>query len=99
MATVTTLPDVLTLDELADYLRLPSEAVRNYATRAAIPGRRIGDDWRFSRRAIEEWLRGPTGKQALMSQAGVFKDDAEDLRQLVDSIYRDRGRLEVEENQ
>jgi len=98
MATVTTLPDVLTLDELADYLRLPGDAVRNYLERSLIPGRQIGDEWRFSRRVIEEWLRGPTGKQALLSQAGAFEDDAEDLRQLIDSIYRDRGRPEVEEN-
>ena len=46
---------------------------------------------------LEDWLRGPSAKQALSSQAGLFEDDREDLEALVASIYRDRGRPEVGE--
>jgi len=97
LASITTLHDVLTLEEVAEFLRLPEDTVRHYAVRRAIPGREIGDQWRFSRRALEDWLRGPTGKEALLSQAGAFEDDKEDLEQLRAAIYRDRGRPEVDE--
>jgi excisionase family DNA binding protein len=97
MAATAALPDVLTIDEVADFLRLPEGVVRLYADRLMIPGRQIGDQWRFSRRALEEWLRGPSGKQALLSQAGAFEDDKDDLVELRASIYRDRGRPEVDQ--
>ncbi len=98
MATTLTAPDVMTLEEVAGFLRLPEVTVRHYAARLAIPGRQIGDQWRFSRTALEQWLRGPTGKEILLSQAGVFEDDKEDLDDLRASIYRDRGRPESEED-
>ena len=96
MPATVTLPDVLTIEEVAEFLRLPEDTVRHYAASLMIPGRQIGDQWRFSRRALEEWLRGPSGKQAMLSQAGAFADDKEDMEQLRASIYRDRGRPEVE---
>ena len=61
-----------------------------------IPGRQLGDQWRFSYRALEDWLRSPSAKQALLSQAGAFDDDRADLEELRASIYRDRGRPELE---
>ena len=91
------LPDVLTIQEVAEFLRLPEGDVRRFAERLMIPGRQIGDEWRFSHRALEEWLRGPSAKQAILSQAGAFEDDKEDLEALRASIYLDRGRPEVEE--
>jgi excisionase family DNA binding protein len=97
MPSTMTLPDVLTTEEVAEFLRLSEDTVRHYAARLMIPGRQIGDQWRFSRRALEDWLRGPSGKQAILAQAGAFEDDKEDLEQLRASIYRDRGRPEVDE--
>lgn len=98
MATILTPPDVLTLEEVAGFLRLPEATVRHYAARLAIPGRQIGDQWRFSRSALEHWLRGPSPKEVLLSQAGAFEDDKQDLDELRASIYRDRGRPESEED-
>src|SRR5213592_2683537 len=54
-----TLPHVLTLDELAAYLRLPVADVQPLVESGAIPGRQIGAAWRFSRAAIDDWLAGP----------------------------------------
>jgi excisionase family DNA binding protein len=98
MATTVTPLDVMTLEEVATLLRLPEATVRHYAARLAIPGRQIGDQWRFSRTALEQWLRGPTLKEVLLSQAGTFEDDKVDLEELRASIYRDRGRPESEED-
>jgi excisionase family DNA binding protein len=47
-------PEVLTIEELAAYLRLPAETVERLAMQGNIPGRRIEETWRFLRAAIDE---------------------------------------------
>jgi excisionase family DNA binding protein len=91
--------EVMTAQELADFLRVSEATVRKYAGRFHIPGRQIGQEWRFWRVAIQEWLRGRSGKEVLLSQAGTFEDDLEDLAELRAAIYRDRGRPEAEERE
>ncbi len=54
-----TLPDVLTLEEAAALLRLPAGALEAAAASGNVPGRRIGDDWRFARAALIAWLGDP----------------------------------------
>ncbi|NLF68457.1 MAG: helix-turn-helix domain-containing protein [Candidatus Anammoximicrobium sp.] len=98
MTTVEETPEVMTSEELAEFLRVPEATVRRYASRFGIPGRQIDREWRFSRTAVQDWLRGRSGKEILLSQAGVLEDDQEDLRELRNSIYRGRGRPETEEN-
>ena len=97
MATVKENPEVMTSQELAEFLRVPESTVRRYASRFGIPGRQIDKEWRFWRVAVQEWLRGRSGKEILLGQAGALEDDQEDLRQLRASIYRERGRPETEE--
>ena len=41
MSQVMMMPDVLTLEEGANYLRLPKEAIQREATGGRIPGRQI----------------------------------------------------------
>jgi excisionase family DNA binding protein len=53
-------PEVLTMEQLAELLQLPVEKARELAESAEVPGRRIGDEWRFSRQAVLDWLRGAT---------------------------------------
>ncbi len=48
--------DVLTLAEVAALLRVPPGWVQARAGAGALPGRRLGDDWRFSRSAVLAWL-------------------------------------------
>jgi excisionase family DNA binding protein len=48
---------VLTLEQLAELLSLDAETARALAEAGEIPGRRLGDEWRFSRKAIIDWLR------------------------------------------
>ena len=50
--------DVLDLDGAADLLRIDAEQVAELATSGELPGRRIGDEWRFSREALLKWLEG-----------------------------------------
>jgi excisionase family DNA binding protein len=45
-------PEIMTADEVAAYLRIHPRTVTDRARRGEIPGRRIGNLWRFSRKAI-----------------------------------------------
>ncbi|WP_276938549.1 helix-turn-helix domain-containing protein [Ferrimicrobium acidiphilum] len=53
------IPDeVLTLVELAELLKLDDNAVLVRVHSGELPGRRFGSEWRFSRRAVLDWLDG-----------------------------------------
>ena len=47
---------VLTLDELAELLRVDIGAVRRRVEAGELPGRRFGDEWRFSLAGVLVWL-------------------------------------------
>jgi len=49
-------PDVLTAREAAKLLRADAETILGMAERGEIPARRIGDEWRFGRAALLDWL-------------------------------------------
>ncbi len=54
--------EVLTLAEVAAMLKLAPDAIQARAERGDLPGRRFGDEWRFSRLAVLAWLAdGDTG--------------------------------------
>jgi excisionase family DNA binding protein len=58
--------EVLTLDEAAALLKLLPEVVRRRADHGDLPGRRFGDEWRFSHAAVLDWLEQgdtPRGKR------------------------------------
>ncbi len=50
---------ILTLDELASYLRVTGDALQPLIDSGQIPGRQIGSEWRFLRAAVDDWLRAP----------------------------------------
>jgi excisionase family DNA binding protein len=52
-------PDVLTLEEVAELLSVEPEAVAELASSGELPGRKIGDAWRFARSAVLDWLAQP----------------------------------------
>ncbi len=48
---------VLTLAEAAEYLRIAESKLADLATEGGVPARRIDGEWRFLRKALEDWLR------------------------------------------
>jgi excisionase family DNA binding protein len=50
--------DVLTVEQAAELLQTEPDAVRALAEAGELPGRKIGDEWRFLRRALLAWLGG-----------------------------------------
>jgi excisionase family DNA binding protein len=56
-------PEVLTLQEAAAMLRVGTAALQATAETGSLPGRCIGDQWRFSRAALLTWLgANPNGE-------------------------------------
>jgi excisionase family DNA binding protein len=92
-----TIPDVITLEEASAYLRLSIETVTNQALKGNIPGRKIENDWRFLKSAIDDWLRSKNSSSILLAQAGSLADD-DSLAQLRASIYQARERPEIDDS-
>jgi Helix-turn-helix domain len=90
------LPEVLTLEEVSEYLRLPMETLQRQALQGKLAGRKIENEGRFLKVAVDDWLRSQSSRSTLLKQAGVFADDSS-LAELRKSIYQARGRSEVDE--
>lgn len=48
--------EVLTIDELAIYLKVSKSTLYKLAQEGKVPGQKIGKHWRFLRSTIDEWL-------------------------------------------
>jgi excisionase family DNA binding protein len=48
--------EVMSLAELAQWLEVDEDTVRSLAEAGDLPGRRLGDEWRFARAAVLDWL-------------------------------------------
>jgi excisionase family DNA binding protein len=56
---------VLTLREAANYLRVSQNSLERLATDGEVPGMSVDGKWRFTREALEEWLKShPKKKEA-----------------------------------
>lgn len=47
---------VLTIDELSEYLRISKSSLYKLAQDGKVPGQKVGRHWRFHRSAIDDWL-------------------------------------------
>src|SRR5712692_2444516 len=77
---------VLTLTEAAAYLRLTDDEVVSQVKDHGLPGRQVGDSWRFLKSALRSWLSAPRRGDFWETQLGAFKDDP-GLQNMVESIY------------
>lgn len=50
-------PEVMSIDELAEYLQLSPATIHRLAREGALPGRKFGRRWWFSASAVDAWLR------------------------------------------
>ena len=49
--------DVLTIEELASYLKVPKSTLYKLVREGKIPSQKIGRHWRFRKEAIDLWLQ------------------------------------------
>jgi len=51
-------PDsIMTIEEVAAYLKIPKSTVYILAQDAKIPCQKVGRQWRFHKEAINDWIR------------------------------------------
>ena len=48
---------VLTIEDLAQYLKISKSTLYKLAQEGALPGQKVGRHWRFHRDAVDQWLR------------------------------------------
>ena len=48
--------EILTLEEVARYLRLQPQTIYKWAQERRIPAAKLGKEWRFRRSVIDRWL-------------------------------------------
>ena len=51
-------PDILTVKETAEFLRVPRGTVYKLAQGGLMPAQKVGRHWRFHRPAIIRWIAG-----------------------------------------
>ncbi len=57
-----TFPEILTLPELAEYIRVSKSSLYHYSRDGKIPGRKIGRHWRYHKSAIDAWVKNEKPK-------------------------------------
>ena len=48
--------DIITIKELADYLKIAEKTAYRFALEKKIPGFKVGTAWRFRKKEIDEWI-------------------------------------------
>jgi excisionase family DNA binding protein len=49
--------EIITSKEVAEYLNIHPLTVRKYAKEGKIPAFKIGTDWRFHKKYIDQWIK------------------------------------------
>jgi excisionase family DNA binding protein len=49
--------NILTIGELADYLKLSRSTLYKLAQAGKVPGQKVGKHWRFHRETIDLWMK------------------------------------------
>jgi excisionase family DNA binding protein len=53
--------DIMTMDELAEYLKISKSTLYKLATDNKLPGQKIGKRWRFHKDAVDAWVKHGLG--------------------------------------
>lgn len=56
--------EILTLKEVADYLKLAEKTAYRLAAEGKLPGFKVGGSWRFRQTDIEHWIEEKKKKGA-----------------------------------
>lgn len=68
--------EILTLEEVADYLRVSERTVYDWANKGEIPCGKLGTTWRFKRSEVEKWVDNKLARpaRALRTDSVVLRD-------------------------
>ncbi|MDV2116974.1 helix-turn-helix transcriptional regulator [Alcaligenes faecalis] len=63
--------EILTLDEVAIYLKAGKKTVYRLAQQGEIPGFKLGGTWRFRRGELDRWIANRIGKANVGNEVGA----------------------------
>jgi len=80
--------ELMTLEEVADYLRVTKKTIYRLLRQGKIPASKVGHQWRFDKASINEWLKQKSGG----ADANILVIDDEDMiRSLLKETLEDLG--------
>jgi len=98
---------LMTLEEVANYLRVTTKTIYRLLDKHAIPATKVGRQWRFDKASIDSWLRQrPLVKAAKIlvidddeTVCSLFKDTLEGSGHTVTTANESSAGLELLKNQ
>ena len=86
------MPELITVEELGQYLRFTKKTIYRLLKQGSIPAVKIGNKWRFDKAAIDRWLQhSMKGAKARI----LVIDDDEIIRSLFKEILEEEGHTVV----
>jgi len=80
--------ELMTLEEVADYLRVTKTTVYRLLRQGKIPANKVGRQWRFDKTLIDEWLH----RSSVKTVANILVvDDEEPIRALFEETLGELG--------
>ncbi len=77
--------EIMTIEELAEYLKISKSSMYKLCQEGRIPGNKVGRHWRFQREVIDGWLAETAVKSSLgplsMKELKSIVDEAISLRE------------------
>ena len=67
--------EVLTLREVAEYLRMSRSTIYRLVQKGQIPAIKIASQWRFKKGVLDEWLETQLKREAISRQTGLSTDE------------------------
>ena len=68
--------EILTLEELHSYLKIPKPTIYALAQNGRIPAAKVGKHWRFRRGEIDEWFKAQQWNRPIQRRNRLKKDAA-----------------------
>lgn len=63
--------EILTIDEVAAYLRASKRTVYRLAASSKLPAFKLGGTWRFRRGDLDKWIASSIGKTIVVDDEGA----------------------------
>jgi PTS system nitrogen regulatory IIA component len=88
---------IMTIEEVADYLRVSERTVYEWAQKGEIPCGKLGTSWRFRRSEIERWVDDKLGthERQAAEQTVVIRELLSPKRVLVSDVAAKKEALEA----
>ena len=82
------MPNLMTGEEVADYLRVTKKTIYRLLARGDIPATKVGTQWRFDKSSIDDWLQ----RNSIGAKASILViDDEEVVRSLFKETLEELG--------